>query len=107
MNTTPEDTELRDEITGIIYGADWKSRSIAKSHKPDVEAAMEVITLHTQKAERKGHWYTHEKKLDVYWNSAYYYYCNCGYRSSTREGVDGHVQWKLAQLTNPTEAGEE
>ncbi len=46
--------------------------------------------------EHEGHWYTHEKKLDAYRNFAYY--CRCGYKSSTRTAVDGHVKWELTKL---------
>ena len=46
--------------------------------------------------EHDGHWFTHEKQRDAYWNSAYY--CRCGYASSTRVGVDGHVKWELEKL---------
>ena len=43
MTSSTSDTELKDGITSIIYGADWKNQDIANAFKPDVEAAMELI----------------------------------------------------------------
>lgn len=40
--------ELKDQITEIIYGADWKDQDVADAFKPDVEAAMKVIDDYTR-----------------------------------------------------------
>lgn len=44
-----DEETLRDEITSIIYGADWKDTDIAKAFKPDVEAVMSLITERDKK----------------------------------------------------------
>lgn len=36
-------SELEDEITSIIYGANWKQQDIADAFKPDVKAVMKLI----------------------------------------------------------------
>ena len=42
--TTPINVEeLKDQLTSIMYGADWKNTDIADAHKPDVEVAMMFI----------------------------------------------------------------
>ena len=49
-----------------------------------------------QQAQNTGHWFAREKQLDASWNFGYW--CNCGFKSSRRETIDGHVAWQLAQL---------
>lgn len=49
-HTLMTDGELRDELTEIMYGADWR-KEYAKAHKPDVEAAMKRIHQQRQRWE--------------------------------------------------------
>jgi len=46
MSTKRE--ELKDEITSIIYGADWKESDLVDAFKPDVEAAMKLVDAYAQ-----------------------------------------------------------
>lgn len=50
-----------------------------------------------KKAINKGHWYIKSVQLDAYHNMAHY--CKCGYKASQRGAVDGHIEWKKAELT--------
>ena len=107
MSNTQNISELVGQASTLFYNKKTKLLDGVFDEKQALEIVDEIealITLHTKKAELEGHWYTHEKQLDAYWNFAYY--CRCGYKSSSREDVDGHVQWKLAQLTNPIEGVE-
>lgn len=45
--------DLKDTITSIIYGADWKERGLEHAFKPDVEAAMDAFTKATAQAQRE------------------------------------------------------
>lgn len=42
--------ELRDDISSIIYGADWKTELGEDAHLPQTEAIMELIKKHELKA---------------------------------------------------------
>lgn len=40
-----------------------------------------------------------EAEKGGHWACGLGYRCNCGYESDYRREIDGHVSWKLAQLT--------
>jgi hypothetical protein len=45
--------DLKDELTSIMYGADWKLRGLNNVFKPDVEAAMKLIKARDRARERE------------------------------------------------------
>ena len=69
--------------------------------RADVEAKAALQSLiedRVKKANSTGHWYVKSVQLDAYHNMAHY--CVCGYRTSQRGAIDGHVEWQKAQLSN-------
>jgi len=50
-----DNESLRDSITSIMYGADWKKQKIANAFKPDVEAAMHLIEQDRERAIQQYH----------------------------------------------------
>lgn len=58
MNSQDSQSELKDELTSIMYGANWKTSATATAFKPDVEAAMKrveaYVTTRVKEAERQG-----------------------------------------------------
>ena len=84
MSNTPEDTELRRKISKMIEGIS------AGYHGEDgIDYIMNLITLHTQEAERVA-------RIDEL------------KRTSGCPGflLEPTIKHRIAQLTNPTEAGE-
>lgn len=61
--------DLRDEITSVIYGDDWKTSDIADAFKPDVEA---IIKLFEQTVE--------SAKPTIYKDVSAPENCHCGHR---------------------------
>lgn len=65
----------------------------------EAKAALQsLIEDRVKKANSTGHWYVKSVQLDAYHNMAHY--CVCGYRTSQRGAIDGHVEWQKAQLSN-------
>lgn len=50
-NHSNTDDELRNQITEIIYGADWQETEVADAHKPDVEVIMKLVQADRKKRE--------------------------------------------------------
>jgi len=86
---TPDGKELVEMVP-----LDWAVEVI--NSQVATRDAQWQARLEREKAENNGHWYTHSKQLDAYWNFAYY--CHCGYKSKNKQGIDGHVAWEKAEL---------
>ena len=47
MTPAEQDKDLRDSISSIIYGADWKTELGEDAHLPQTEAIMEIVRKQT------------------------------------------------------------
>jgi hypothetical protein len=70
----PADEPLRNELTEIMYGADWR-KEYEGVHKPDVEAALKLIDRYTAtkvtEAERQAKYEVLQDLVDWHdmWNN--------------------------------------
>ena len=104
--TTPEDTELREKLILIRYpdGIEPPNGSainemVRHAQEKHIDRLMNLITLHTQRAETKARINEHSELWDIVPSFAEHV-------GTVKEISDLRVLKLEAQLTNPTEEGE-
>jgi len=95
--TTPEDTELSEQITKYVRIAMTYARKNPNSHAVPMEKdvtkiLMNLITLHTQKAKLEARISENEYLASAFSNEPF------------DAAATIHAQKRIAQLTNPTES---
>ena len=95
--TTPEDTELRKQIAELFNRT---SNSKSQGRSDNISEAMNLITLHTKKADTKARIDEHSQLWDIVPSFTEHV--------ETVQDISDLRVFKLeAQLTNPTERSEQ